>query len=265
MSCQSLTELLTNSPLILNALKEIKQSELILSDGIVVENNITITRSPEVIIESVKYKGIPFGVIVLVSSSGFDKELKKGMDIFASSLALSLHSAVEHDQLEKLAALDPLTGIYNRRFGLSRLHEKFTQSACSGIPISVLIFDIDHFKRVNDTYGHIAGDRVIKTITQIVRTSLRESDILVRYGGDEFLIVLPGASKEDARKISQKLIRKINETEVSYDGIKIKFTISIGCYAFHETDIKSEQDLLLNADEALYRAKESGRNRVILH
>lgn len=89
--------------------------------------------------------------------------------------------------------------------------------------------------------------------------------MLVRYGGDEFLIILPGASKEDSYKISEKLLRMINEAEISYGDSKIKFTISMGCDAFPETDVNSEQDFLLNTDEALYRAKESGRNRAVIH
>lgn len=258
-------ESLTNSSLVLNALKESKLLAFNLPEDIVVESILTKFRPKEVIVEPVKYKGVPLGIIILASASQFDMELKKGMDIFAYSLALSLHNSLEHDQLQKLAALDPLTGIYNRRFGLSRLHEEYTRSVRSGISLSVVIFDIDHFKQVNDTYGHIAGDRVIKTISQIARTALREGDVLVRYGGDEFLIILPGASKEDSYKISEKLLRMINEAEISYGDSKIKFTISMGCDAFPETDVNSEQDLLLNADEALYRAKESGRNRAVIH
>jgi len=258
-------ESIINSSLVLYSLKESKLLEFDLHDKMVVESISTNSSPNEVIAEPIKYKGVPLGVIILVSSSQFDTESKKAMDIFAYSLALSLHNSLEHDQLQKLAALDPLTGIYNRRFGLTRLHEEYTRSVRSGMSMSIVIFDIDHFKQINDTYGHIAGDRVINTISQIVRTSLRDGDVLVRFGGDEFMIILPCTSKENACMISRMLIHVISDAEVSYGDSKIKFTISAGCDTFPETKTESEQDLLLNADKALYKAKESGRNRLVCH
>lgn len=256
---------LANNSLVLNAFKEMRLLQYQLPEDIVLESVLTEFRPKEVIVEPVKYKGIPLSVIVLASASSFAAELKKELDIFANGLALALHNALIHEQLQKLAALDPLTGIYNRRFGLARLHEEFERSIRSGISIGVAIFDIDHFKLVNDTFGHVAGDRVLRNIAQMARTALREGDVLIRYGGEEFLIVLPGASKDDMFKICERLRFLIKESQTSYGDSVIKVTISIGCDAFPETDVGTDQNLLVNADEALYRAKESGRDKVVLH
>ncbi len=225
-----------------------------LPDDIIVESILTEFRPKEAIAQPVKYKGIPLGIIVLATATHFSLALSKELDIFANGLGLALHNSLEHEQLQKLAALDPLTGIYNRRFGLTRLHEEYDRSVRSGVSIGVMIFDIDHFKQVNDTYGHIAGDRVLRNITQLARTALRDGDILIRYGGEEFLIVLPGASKKDLSLVAERMRLIIRESETSYGESKIKVTINIGCDAYPETDLNKDQDLLINAYEALYWA-----------
>jgi diguanylate cyclase (GGDEF)-like protein len=126
------------------------------------------------------------------------------------------------------------------------------------------MFDIDHFKKVNDTYGHLAGDCVIKKVSAVARSMVREGDILVRYGGEEFLAILPAASKEDCRKVAERIRRGVEESEVADGERLIRVTISVGISACPESDVEGEQDLVRKADEALYSAKESGRNRVAL-
>jgi two-component system cell cycle response regulator len=246
---------LANNSLVLNAFKEMRLLCYHLPEDIVLESVLTVFRPREVLVVPVKYKGIPLSVIVLASAAAFGAELAKELDIFANGLALALHNALAHEQLQKLAALDPLTGIYNRRFGLARLHEEFERSIRSGISIGVVMFDIDHFKQVNDTYGHVAGDRVLRTIARLARTALRE----------EFLVILPGASKDDLFKICERLRFLIKDSQTAYGDSTIKVTVSIGCDAYPETDVATDQVLLVNADEALYRAKESGRDKVVLH
>jgi len=110
-------------------------------------------------------------------------------------LAVALNNSLNHQDLQRVAALDPLTGVYNRRFGLQRLTEEFGRSVRSGDPLGVLMLDLDHFKAVNDTYGHLVGDRVLQTVVRAARQILREGDVLLRYGGEEFIIVLPGAGR----------------------------------------------------------------------
>ena len=160
--------------------------------------------------------------------------------------------------------LDPLTGVYNRRFGLGRLHEEFERSIRSTIPLGLLMLDIDHFKSVNDTYGHQAGDRILKSIAAIIKTILREGDILVRYGGEEFLAILPAAASEDLELIGERIRRSVEESAHPYESQTIRVTISIGGAAFPNQNVEKESTLLQLADDSLYKAKETGRNRVVV-
>ncbi len=125
------------------------------------------------------------------------------------------------------------------------------------------MFDIDHFKKVNDTYGHLAGDRVLIQVAKTARAALREGDILMRYGGEEFLVILPAASKANSRDVGERLRRMVEETSVTDGDQVIRITISIGVTSFPELEVADEQELVERADEMLYKAKESGRNRVL--
>lgn len=110
-------------------------------------------------------------MIILASAAGFKDEVRSRLDLFCQGMALALNNALTYDRLQTLAALDPLTGIYNRRFGMTRLHEEFTRAVRTTGPLGVMMFDIDHFKKVNDTYGHLAGDRVLIQVAKIARTA----------------------------------------------------------------------------------------------
>jgi two-component system cell cycle response regulator len=127
------------------------------------------------------------------------------------------------------------------------------------------MFDIDHFKRVNDTYGHLVGDRVIKQIAQIVRSVAREGDVSMRYGGEEFLMVLPGASVDDAAKVAERLRRAVEASHIVAGAKSIGVTVSVGVVSFPGCPASDETDCVRMADEALYAAKAGGRNRVIVH
>ena len=127
------------------------------------------------------------------------------------------------------------------------------------------MFDIDHFKSVNDTYGHLVGDRVLSRIAKLGRPVLRHGDVVMRYGGEEFVAILPAASKEDVRGVGERLRRVVEEAAIKDGEQLIQVTISIGGTSYPELDVKEEQELLKHADQALYSAKESGRNRVIVN
>ena len=232
---------------------------------IIVESTLTRFHPNEVIIEPVKFKSVPLAVILLAKASPFCAENLKQLAIFTQSLAIALHNALEHEQLQKLAALDPLTGILNRRFGMIRLREEYSRSVRRSVPLAVLMFDIDHFKQVNDTYGHVVGDRVLKNITNSIRQGIREGDILLRYGGEEFMVILPGASKNDAFTIAERVRHIVRESKTTFGENQISVTISVGLDSMPETTISDEQELITNADEALYRSKNSGRDKVTIH
>jgi diguanylate cyclase (GGDEF)-like protein len=235
---------------------------LSIPDDVHVESVVMDFRPSEVIVSPVTYKGILLGVVVLATGRSFDADHRARIDLFLQGLGLALNNAKAHDRLQRLAALDPLTGIYNRRFGLGRLREEFCRTVRDGTPLGLLMLDIDHFKSINDTYGHLIGDRILKSICAIARSSLREGDVLFRYGGEEFVAILPAASAENLLIIGERL-RKAVEDSALTDGSKtVRVTVSVGGSAYPNQKVESEDVLIHLADEALYRAKISGRNRV---
>jgi two-component system cell cycle response regulator len=241
------------------------QKQIISIPGDVrVEGVVMDFRPSEIVVFPVKNKGVPLGVVVLATGLTFDADQHARIDLFMHGLGLALNNAIAHDDLQRLAALDPLTGIYNRRFGLGRLEEEFGRAVRSSSLLGVLIFDIDHFKVVNDTYGHFVGDRVLKSICAIARASLRQGDILFRYGGEEFVAVLPAASVKDLRIIAERLRKRIEDNALLDDTKVVRVTVSIGGAAYPNQNVDNMDLLIQLADEALFQAKDSGRNRVVL-
>jgi diguanylate cyclase (GGDEF)-like protein len=255
---------LLDSDHIKNALRGEKRIRLSLPMDVQVEGVLTDFRPREVIIEPVLYKEVILGLIILASANDYRPDALTRLNLFGQSLALALHNALLFDRLERLAALDSLTGIYNRRFGLTRLHEEFGRALRMNAPIGVLMMDLDHFKQVNDTYGHLTGDRVLLRIARVARGVLREGDILVRYGGEEFLAILPGASRNDVANIGERIRYKVSESVLTDGDDSVKVTVSIGGISYPENDVSNETDLINRADQALYQAKESGRNCVVM-
>jgi diguanylate cyclase (GGDEF)-like protein/PAS domain S-box-containing protein len=166
------------------------------------------------------------------------------------------------DNMKLLATVDPLTGAYNRRQGDAFLAAEFARRARDGRPFAVLILDIDHFKAVNDRYGHPAGDAVLQALVQASRNVLRTIDIVVRWGGEEFLMVLPDTDAAAAMLAAERVRATLATTEVAASGAAtIRFTVSIGV-AMTADDGPAE--MLRRADIALYAAKTDGRNQVVL-
>ncbi len=179
-------------------------------------------------------------------------------------LGVAVNNALNHQDLQRVAALDPLTGVYNRRFGLQRLTEEFGRSARSGDPLGILMMDLDRFKDVNDTYGHLVGDRVLQTVVRAARHVLREGDVLVRYGGEEFLLVLPGAGGADIVATAERIRRAVAETDIVEGGQRISVTVSIGGAGLPHPLSESPADLIRLADRAVYDAKAGGRDRCVI-
>lgn len=210
----------------------------------------------------VAFNGITIAAMVLVSSTGFKKGDLRLARLFRQSLALAIQNALAHRQLQRVAALDPLSGAYNRRFGMKRLHEEFSRAVRNKGNLAVIMFDIDHFKKVNDTYGHLVGDRVIVAVCNAGQRTLRGDDILVRYGGEEFCAILPGATAQNAREIAERIRHAIEETIVEDGDQRISVNISAGVAVYPDQPTDSEISLLNYADKKLYRAKREGRNQV---
>lgn len=162
-----------------------------------------------------------------------------------------------------LSSTDALTQVANRRQLLERLDLEIRRARRMKTPLSVLMVDIDHFKAVNDDYGHLCGDEALRCTARVFEEQTREMDLVGRYGGEEFAIILPDTNSEDALPIAERCRKTLEQTPVlCEDGTQLSLTASIGLTTFEETDKGSDQ-LLARADEALYKAKETGRNQVI--
>ncbi len=235
-----------------------------LADDITIEAGLVDFRPKAIIVEPIVYKNTVLGVILLASLRPYEEQVLEELKVYTHGLSLGMHNAIIHDKLEQLSVLDPLTKIYNIRFGIERLKEEFDRSVRIKNPLGVLMLDIDHFKKINDTYGHLVGDQVLISITNIIRDNIRKGDIFVRYGGEEFLVILPGASNEGLRKTSEKIRRYIEENTIQYNSQSIKITISIGGTSYPEYDAEDFEKLIEQADGNLYQSKDSGRNRTTI-
>ncbi len=163
-------------------------------------------------------------------------------------------------ELRRLARTDALTGLHNRRDLERRMAEEISRSRRHGRPLSVVIGDLDHFKRVNDAFGHAVGDAVLRAVGVRMRRSLRSEDLAVRWGGEEFLLLLPDTDRDEAVQVADKIRRTISEEPIDCDGRQVPVTISLGVAELAEGE--NVADFFRRADVAMYRAKDEGRNRV---
>lgn len=183
---------------------------------------------------------------------------------FTTRLMRRLHKAQQ--QIEQLAITDELTGVANRRYFLQRYEEEIDRARRYNSNLSVIMLDIDHFKDVNDTFGHPVGDIVLKEVARLLSANIRTSDLIARYGGEEFVILIPSMNMEEAARAAEKLRVVVEVNHIMMEGPDVQVTVSAGV-----ADIESIMDekgsikdkLLRNADKALYSAKETGRNRVV--
>lgn len=166
-----------------------------------------------------------------------------------------------HEEIYRMTIIDGLTQIHNKRYLLEALEREILRGRRHERDLAILLFDIDHFKRINDVHGHLAGDFVLKELARVVQARIRRDEVFARYGGEEFSIILPETSLEGAVALAETLRQKVSEHQFVFQADAIKVTISVGAAVLHETDTKAG-DLIKRADERLYFAKNSGRNRV---
>jgi len=166
-------------------------------------------------------------------------------------------------QLRELAVCDPLTGLDNRRRLDERFHEMFEHAVRLREPLAVAMFDLDHFKQVNDDYGHRAGDEMLRQIGSVLRSSMREIDRVGRYGGEEFLVLLPGTALDAAVTFAERARLRVAAHRFSFEGRPFQATISCGVAAWPDQRLLNRDELLQAADDALYVAKRTGRDRVV--
>ncbi len=181
---------------------------------------------------------------------------------FSQLAAVALQQANLKLMLEKMASIDHTTGLLNRRAFTEIIHREYAQSKRSGHPFSMLLMDLDRFKLINDNYGHETGDKILCGISEISRSTLRSCDWMGRWGGEEFLAILPNTDEATAQAIAERLREKIDQFSITLNGQSIKATMSIGISSYPQ-DGETPDFLIRAADAALYEAKKTGRNRVV--
>lgn len=199
----------------------------------------------------------PIGVICAThpDRSWFTKDHEELLCFLANSVVLD----VENARLYRMAITDPLTGVFNRQHLAERLKEEVDRAHRYKLPLAVLLVDLDHFKLVNDQFGHPGGDRALEEVAQRMVGLTREVDLVARYGGEEFVVVLPNTGREGGEITSKRLVESIRATPVSAGAGEIALTVSIGGAVLNHHE--EARDLLARADAALYQAKHGGRNR----
>jgi diguanylate cyclase (GGDEF)-like protein len=186
--------------------------------------------------------------------------IKIGRTIFKFLTGGNIENAY-HEEIYRLTTIDGLTQIFNKRYFLETLEREIARSHRYRREMSLVMFDIDHFKKINDSYGHLAGDYVLKHLAQTVKTRIRREDCFARYGGEEFSIVLPEIDGLNSKPFAEKIRQLVEATEFKFENTTMPVTISMGV-ATMDMDSTDPQALIKRADERLYEAKSSGRNCV---
>lgn len=169
---------------------------------------------------------------------------------------------VFHQELYKMAVVDALTGVFNKRYFLDRLKEEFSHSKRIKQPLSLLMIDVDHFKNINDTHGHLAGDSVLSHLAGTVKQITRASDIFARYGGEEFAVLLRNSDEKGAIQMAERIRQTVEKSPAQFDSLSIPLTVSVGLATLCEgEEYDSPEAFLETADKFLYKSKEGGRNK----
>ncbi|MBU1863065.1 MAG: diguanylate cyclase [Candidatus Omnitrophica bacterium] len=224
-----------------------------------------------------KTKDIP---VLFLTGSAEEESIVTGLAIGAQGyitkpykekeLIARIHSAVKIEeskrQIATAALTDTLTGLYNRRFLIQRLKEEISRAKRKNRSLACAMIDIDFFKKINDTYGHDIGDYVLKELAEVVVTNVRGYDIIVRFGGEEFIALFPETNSAEALQVCKRICTKVETHEFKKGEEKISVTVSIGVFCSVETEVFDDEERYIKcADEALYKAKAAGRNRVVVY
>ena len=212
----------------------------------------------------ITYANKTIGGIALYHKNASRFDSSKVMDIILQELKVLMRIKWLYSETKYLAITDGLTGLYNRRYFQQTIDREFSRSKRYKSPLSIALFDIDHFKKINDTYGHQFGDDVISEISSIIKHSLRKTDYVARYGGEEIVLILPETPIDQTKIPIERIRIKIQDCLFMCGGEKVPVTVSCGLAAV-EPDVSSHEELILRADRALYESKRNGRNRTTLY
>jgi diguanylate cyclase (GGDEF)-like protein len=210
-----------------------------------------------------KIKDRPLGALCLVrvEKESLSSHHSRLLSILCNQASYVVDNARMYKKMEELAITDGLTGLFNHRHFQEMLDRELTRAERKGAEVSLILLDIDFFKKLNDTHGHPAGDSVLRGVSGIIRSETRQIDIAARYGGEEFAVVLPDTGSRETMKIAERVRAAVEEARIPHEKRVLETTISVG-FSCYPTEATTKQDLIHKADQALYAAKQGGRNRI---
>jgi len=212
-----------------------------------------------------KVKGFNVGAVDYINKPFQHAEVLVRVNTHLTMLRLRRDLEKQNAELERLANTDYLTNLYNRRCFFHAAERHFAEAVHNEHPISVTLLDLDHFKQVNDTFGHLVGDQVLVHVARLIRTHCRVSDVVARYGGEEFIILHPSIDSRNAFRVAERVRKVIEVTPFVHEKDEIGLTLSAGVVdTLVKQNISRIDDVLGLADKALYRAKDAGRNQVVI-
>jgi diguanylate cyclase (GGDEF)-like protein len=237
--------------------RKLRPKQMVMDPKATLKSHLTL---PLVIEEEI------LGCIALNSdqSNAFDAQDLQFFSVIGYQIAATLKHFQRLSSIKNIAIYDTLTGLYNRRYFEERLGLDTQKSFYGGTPLSLVMADIDHFKKVNDTFGHTEGDRVLFEIANLLKGSVRKKDTVARYGGEEFILILPEAGLGEASMIAERIRKLVEGTPFEIANARVNLTVSMGISNFPSHRAKSKEELVKMADEALYDAKRGGRNKVCI-
>jgi diguanylate cyclase (GGDEF)-like protein len=181
-------------------------------------------------------------------------------------LKFTFHDSLDENfqrQMYESALRDGLTKAFNKKYFLERLESEFAYALRHNSPLSLVMFDIDLFKKINDTHGHLVGDQALVALSNLIIATIRKEDVFARYGGEEFAVICRGVDLKGAQLFGERIRAKVEALRTEYSGVQIKMTVSVGVAAVSDVGMRQMLDLIGIADDALYQAKRQGRNRVV--
>jgi two-component system cell cycle response regulator len=218
----------------------------------------------------------PIPIVFLTAHCRDQEEVIRGLDLGANDfvtkpfnpeellarVAVMVRVRTAESQMREASYTDDLTGLYNRRFLQQRLEEEMHRASRYALRLSCILLDIDHFKAINDTHGHAAGDFVLRDVAGIIKAHVRKSDLAIRYGGEEFMLILFENDKNGALRVAERVRADVESHPFGWKGEPLRVTISSGVAVFPDSGVTMPDELIARADAALYSAKSSGRNLV---